>query len=506
MASMQQLTFGAGFWVVLYAAAQVLYFGAFLVVGYFLTRTINWVDDTRRRGAHREAEESLPFIVLAYPVLREGYATMHSTLVMLSRMDYPQSRCRIIATPNSDDALSISALRGLRMRFPFLEIVEVPPTSDPRWDAVWRAWSKNPRAYWFHQGSTRGDRNLLPKKTRQLIYLFYTLVGEMGTDWVLDYIDADSMPSADHFRSAAEGLKYYDVLQATNVAGNLLDSTAASFHAYDHMCWDGLLYPHMSANGAHPYYMLGKGLFYRARDLLEIGGFNPWIAIEDPEVGMRLWTNSKRLGIIAAPLIEEVPRTLIRGIRQRSRWMCGFFQSLGSPLRRMGMPFGRRMQARLNIIPVLSLPVNVIGLPTGVYALYKWYSHANPFPRWLVALSLLNVALYLVVTGICWRNAWRRTKFVLPERRLRIRYMLRVNPASLFLYHVLWTVPIGIGFFMFISDLGRVWQRTEKFDADHRFAEPGAGGEGMMSADGGEAPSAAAASRQRATVSARHTS
>jgi hypothetical protein len=124
----------------------------------------------------------------------------------------------------------------------------------------------------------------------------------------------------------------------------------------------------MSANGTHPYYVLGKGLFYRASDLYALGGFNPWITIEDPEVGMRLWTNGRRLGIIAAPLIEEVPRTFYRGIIQRNRWVCGFFQSLASPLKRMGMPFWRRMQARINIIPVLSHPINVIGLPTGVYA------------------------------------------------------------------------------------------------------------------------------------------
>ena len=208
---------------------------------------------------------------------------------------------------------------------------------------------------------------------------------------------------------------------------------------------------------------------------LDVGGFNPWITIEDPEVGMRLWTNGRRLGIIADPLIEEVPRTIVRGIIQRNRWMCGFFQSLGRPLRRMGMPFPRRMQARLNILPVLSLPVNVVGLPTGAYALYFLLKGGNPFPFWLIALSVLNIALYVVIMGALYRNAWRRTALVLAERRLRIWYMVRVNPLFLFIYHLIWTIPIVIGFGMFLANRGKAWIRTKKLDADHRFAAQAAG-------------------------------
>lgn len=257
------------------------------------------------------------------------------------------------------------------------------------------------------------------------------------------------------------------------MAGNLLDTMPASLHAFDHMCWDGFVYPHMSADGRHPYYVLGKGLFYRAGDLMELGGFNPWIAIEDPEVGMRLWQNGRRLGIVAEPLIEEVPRTIRRGIIQRNRWMCGFFQSLGLPLRRMGMPFWRRMQARLNILPVLSLPVNVVGLPTGIYALYLLWLGQDPFPFWVIILSIVNIVLYVVTMTLLYRNAWRRTGLVLKKTSHRIWYMLRVNPISLWIYNLIWTIPILIGFGMFVADRGKAWARTEKFDRDRWVADQG---------------------------------
>jgi glycosyltransferase XagB len=454
-----------------YDAAQIIYFLGFVVIFYFLTRPINWVDSSKVSPV---AADRLPYFVLAYPVLRENAATMSSTLVSLGWTEYPRDRFTVIAIPNSNDLATIAELRRLQGQFPFLKIMEVPPTSDPSWEAVWRAWSSNTKAYWFHHGRTRGSHDLPPKKTRQLIYLFYRLVEEMGTDWVLDYIDADSMPPPNHFRIAAEGLRHYDVLQSLNVAGNLLDSMPASLHALDHMCWDALLYPHMSANGRHPYYVLGKGLFYRARDLLDVGGFNPWITIEDPEVGMRLWTNGKRLGIIAEPLIEEVPRTLVRGIIQRNRWVCGFFQSLSQPLSLMGMPFWRRLQARLNIVPVLSVPVNVIGLPTGALALYNaTLAGGNHFPFWLASLSIINIGLYILVMCIIYLNAWHYTALVLDSKIKRVWYLVRVNPLFVFIYYLIWTIPICIGFLMFLGDRGKAWARTEKFDANHEFAEKG---------------------------------
>ena len=86
----------------------------------------------------------------------------------------------------------------------------------------------------------------------------------------------------------------------------------------------------------------------------------------------------------------------------------------------MGMPFWRRQQARLNILPLVSLPVNVVGLPTGTYAAWLWWNSFSPFHFWLVFLSVLNIGLYCVVTSILYVNAWRRTGLVLARNRERV--------------------------------------------------------------------------------------
>lgn len=226
-------------------------------------------------------------------------------------------------------------------------------------------------------------------------------------------------------------------------------------------------YPHLSARGRQPYWVLGKGLFYHAPDLIALGSFNPWVTIEDPEVGMRLWVNGRRLGVIASPLVEEVPLTLGRGLTQRKRWICGFYQSLGRPLALMGMRRRDRIRAWTNFLPCLSLAVNPLGVPIGVWALWVWYDGTSPLPLPLIALAIATIVLYCVTMSITYASTWRRTAIVLDRRADRLRYMLRVNPVFLWAYWLWWSIPIAVGTSMYLRDGGRVWERTEKVDAIH---------------------------------------
>ncbi|HEY3766125.1 MAG TPA: glycosyltransferase family 2 protein [Gaiellales bacterium] len=451
-----------------FVVTQLLYLFTLVHDLYMLARPVDWVtlpDDSEQP----ELEPvPLPRIVLLYPVLREPEETMRTTFLGLAMLDYPADRYRIVAVPNDDDAETIAALERLQLDFPFIEMLAVPPTSDPTWDPVWESWDETTKAYWWHTGKTAQNRELPPKKTRQLIYALYTIhAEETEPDWLLNYIDADSVPPRDHLRAGAAGAARFDVVQSTNVAGNLLDSWAASWHAMDHMAWDGMRYPHLSARGRHPYWVLGKGLFYHAPDLIWLGSFNPWVTIEDPEVGMRLWVNGRTLGIIANPLIEEVPLTLGRGFTQRKRWICGFFQSLGAPLRLMGMRRRDRVRAWTNFLPCLSLAVNPLGIPIGVWALVEWWRGTSPLPIWMLLLAISSIGLYCISMGITYSRTWSRTALVLDRRRDRLHYMLRVNPLFLWVYWIWWSVPIAVGLRMYLGDGGRVWERTEKVDAIH---------------------------------------
>lgn len=450
----------------LFGLTQLAYFLTFVLDLYFFTRPVDWVNTREARTLPRE---EYPFIILFYPVLKELEATMRTTFLSLARLDYPTDRYRVVAIPNADDTETVAGLERLAQDFPFLQILRVPPTTHPSWQVVWDAWTATDKAYWWHRGRRAFNRDLPPKKTRQLIYAFYNMADaliEYG-DFLVNYIDADSCPPPDHFLAAAAGMRHYDVLQAQNIAGNLNTSLAASWHGFDHMAWDGSKYPHLSAHGRHPYWVLGKGLFFKASDLLALGGFHPWLTIEDPEVGMRFWTNGKRIGIIENPLIEEVPVTFAEGITQRKRWVAGFFQSLGSPLRDMGMPRAARIKAWFNFLPCLSLSLNSLGLPLGLWAIIGSLNDQQILPGWMLQLSLLNLTLFLSSTSALYLRIWRRSKLVLPRKRDRAWYLLRINPVSLLIWWTLWLIPIVIGFRMYLRDEGLVWERTVKRDANH---------------------------------------
>ncbi len=450
----------------LFVVSQLLYAVTFLVDLYFYSLPVDRVDMESPAAA---SERDLPYIVLFYPVLRELEATMRTTFLALSKLDYPRDRYQVVAIPNANDPGTIASLRRLAEHFEFVQVLEVPPTRDLSWQIVWDAWEGNPKAYWWHTGKRARVRDLPPKKTRQLIYAFYHTAAALRHEpnLVINYIDADSCPPVDHFRAAAIGLQRYDVLQAQNVAGNLNASLAASWHAFDHMAWDGSKYPHLSSHGRQPYWVLGKGLFFRAADLLALGGFHPWITIEDPEVGLRFWINGKRLGVIENPLIEEVPETFHDGITQRKRWVCGFFQTLGRPLRNLGLTPWQRFKAWLIFLPCLSLWINAIGVPSGAWVLWTHLVDRSVVPAWSLPLAVVNLTAFAISLALLYARTWRRTGLVLEGLGPRLQYMLRINPLFVMIWWVVWIIPLAIGFRMYLRDEGLVWQRTEKIDANN---------------------------------------
>lgn len=452
---------------VLFVFSQVLYTLTFVLEVYFATLPRKFVDMAE---PVTDLESAYPYIVLFYPVLRELEATMETTFHSLRRLEYPKDRFEIVAIPNAHDLETIAALQLLTVKFPFVNVMVIPPTSDPSWDVVWKHWDTNPNVYWWHRGRRAQIKDLPPKKTRQLVYAFYHKAVELAheRDLLINYIDADSAPPPDHFMAGLRGIKHFDCVQAQNVAGNLLKSMASSWHAFDHMCWDGSKYAHLSAGDRQPFWVLGKGLFFRAKDLLDLGGFHPWLAIEDPEVGMRFWKHGRRLGIISGSLIEEVPETLRAGVTQRKRWVTGFLQSLGEPLKEMGFTPWERFKAWMIFFPCMTLWFNAIGVPLGLWALVSWMTGTSSLPEWTLVLAALNVGAFAVSLTIQYVSTWKRTKLVLRTRRQRIRYMIRINPISAIIWWVLWLIPLFLGFRMYLQDEGLIWQRTEKIDANQK--------------------------------------
>ena len=193
-----------------FIAVMVVSLGIWLVELFWFTRKVRKVDMSLVDRLDPD-KSKWPYIVLFYPVLHELEKTMDTTFASLAEMDYPAERFKVIAIPNLDDTKTLVSIQRLQCKYPFVELIAVPRTSHPSWARVWQAWDGCPHVYWWHSGKRERNRELPPKKTRQLIHALYKVVADLRdredlSNVLIDYIDADSCPPKDHFKAAAIGV------------------------------------------------------------------------------------------------------------------------------------------------------------------------------------------------------------------------------------------------------------------------------------------------------------
>jgi hypothetical protein len=112
--------------------------------------------------------------------------------------------------------------------------------------------------------------------------------------------------------------------------------------------------------------------------------------------------------------------------------------------------------------------VNILGLPAGMWLNYEFYIGNPPVNNIWLFIAALNISLYILLIVHIYSSIWKRSKLVLKSPYQRLWYLIRINPLFLWFYWVIWTVPIFIGFNMFLRDTGKVWDRTVKIDANHK--------------------------------------
>ena len=115
-------------------------------------------------------------------------------------------------------------------------------------------------------------------------------------------------------------------------------------------------------------------------------------------------------------------------------------------------------------------------VPIGVWALVAWSQDRDLLPLWLIVLCTVNVALFAISLTLLYVNTWRRTALVLDRRRDRLAYMIRINPLFVMVWWVVWLIPLAMGFWMYLRDGGRVWERTEKINANEALIHDKASG------------------------------
>jgi len=240
------------------------------------------------------ADRDLPTATIMVALYREA-AVLPDLARNLAAIDYPADRLAFKLVLEADDGETIHVARRLALDSRF-EIVVVPP-GEPR------------------------------TKPRALNYALRLCRSELVT-----VHDAEDRPDPAQLRRAAEAfrvagqclaciqapLNWYN-RRETWLTRQFSLEYAAHFHAllplYQRLGW--------------PLPLGGTSNHFRRDALVRIGGWDAWNVTEDADLGLRLHAAGYRCGLIEPHTLEEAPLQLVPWIKQRTRWIKGYAQTIG---------------------------------------------------------------------------------------------------------------------------------------------------------------------------------
>ena len=330
----------------------------------------------------------------------------------LRAIDYPAGRLEIRLVLEADDGETLQALKDAALDDRF-QIVIAPP-GYPR---------TKPRALNFALRFCTGD--------------------------IIAVHDAEDRPHPRQLRRAAESfslappglaclqapLNWYN-RDETWLTRQFSMEYAAHFHVmlplYQRLGW--------------PLPLGGTSNYFRAAALRRCGGWDAWNVTEDADLGVRLHRIGYRCGLIEPMTLEEAPLGLAGWAPQRTRWLKGYWQTLGV---HFGLDAGRRHQA-LPLAMTLGgaiLSALVHGPALTACLVAAWRTGPGTLPAMI--FSGMLVAGYAggalgIVTGM------RRAG-------------LRLHPADLLLLPVYWSLqawPAARALLQLVQN-PYLWEKTE---------------------------------------------
>lgn len=259
-----------------------------------LWRSHRWrIDDAR-----------LPVYTVAVPLYRE-LAVLRQLTDALGALDYPAAKLDIRLLIEADDTAMRNALA--QMALPPHFSVTVVPAGFPR---------TKPRAL-----------NLALLEARGTLFTIY---------------DAEDIPDPQQLRMAAArflgGPKELGCLQARLVIDHADEGVLPGLFALEYAGLFEVLNPGL-LQFQLPIMLGGTSNHFRTEALRAVGGWDAWNVTEDADLGFRLVRAGYRIGDLPSNTREEAPVSIPAWLKQRSRWIKGYIQTLvthsRSPLRLM---------------------------------------------------------------------------------------------------------------------------------------------------------------------------
>jgi cellulose synthase/poly-beta-1,6-N-acetylglucosamine synthase-like glycosyltransferase len=238
-------------------------------------------------------EEELPVFTVLVPMFRE--AKMLAGLARaLRELDYPLGKLDIKIVLEAGDRETIAVARTLGLEGVF-EIVLVPP-SQPQ---------TKPKACNFALRFARGE---------------YLVV-----------YDAEDRPEPDQLRKVVATFrrapKNTACLQCRLNYYNASENWLTRMFTLDYTLWFDQMLPGLERLGM-PIPLGGTSNHFRTDVLRELHAWDPFNVTEDADLGIRIGQHGYRVGVVDSTTFEEASCHAGNWIRQRSRWIKGYMQTL----------------------------------------------------------------------------------------------------------------------------------------------------------------------------------
>lgn len=241
----------------------------------------------------RVDDARLPVYTVAVPMYREE-AVLRQLTDALCALDYPPAKLDIRLLIEADDAGMRTALAKLALP-PHFTVMVVPP-GVPR---------TKPRAL-----------NLALLEARGSLFTIF---------------DAEDIPDRQQLRMAAARFlgapPELACLQARLVIDHAEEGTLPGLFALEYAGLFEVLNPGLLLFQL-PIMLGGTSNHFRTEVLRKVGGWDAWNVTEDADLGLRLVRAGYRICDLPSTTREEAPLTILAWLKQRSRWIKGYMQTL----------------------------------------------------------------------------------------------------------------------------------------------------------------------------------
>jgi len=379
-------------------------------------------------AARALSEDELPVFTVLVPMFREG-AVLPKLAQSLRELDYPLGKLDIKIVLEAEDIDTIEAARKLGLEGVF-EVIRVPP-SQPQ---------TKPKACNFALRFARGK-------------------------YVVVY-DAEDQPEPDQLRKVVATFRLLPpevaCLQCRLNYYNADENWLSRMFTLDYSLWFDLILPGLERFNI-PIPLGGTSNHFKIEVLRELFAWDPFNVTEDADLGIRLYEKGYRVAIVDSTTYEEASCHVRNWVRQRSRWLKGYMQTLlvhtRQPLQLMRLTGVRGFFGFVFFIggTVLSALLNpLFWLIYFIWLVLETSGFDAVFPQSLLLISLVNLLIgngtfiYLHMLAPM-RRGWLS---LIPFSLTAFAYWLLISVAA---YKALWQL-IHSPFY---------WEKTQHGVSDH---------------------------------------